>query len=571
MRVSVGVVTLLCTGIFTAPAFGHTGEVPTEMPIKVEAPEAPPAPPTAVEQAAQEVSVEALMSSVVKITNTVANIFEPSPQQSHGTGFFVGLDPKSGRGLIFTNKHVIDSIPLQAQQLKLEFNTQDPVGETVSAKLIYVSNVHDFAVLEFDVQALKRAKPSSQLKLPSAQSPLFDFVRNARALRGYPVLAIGNPFDGSNVVTYGEVTGLQMREVAGPFIQTQTPINPGNSGGPLISRLTGEVVGINTAIYNGANSVGFATPIGPVMKEFMLWRHQRDNKIRPDASASRVITFKSGVLSDEQLKVLGLYDAVTAAIPDYWNNHRTVLTINDVITENGLQKDDILLRMDGEVIGGFPYNLFKRLQRSGEIVEVEVLRNGQLVKLKVPFRSAGYAELKNDVDFVYISGMFLREMPSSTKGRVLPGVNSVVSMGGVVDSAETRFLAGQLPNPGSIITAVNFGGEDYPIESLFDLKKAVNANRDKSWIKLRVHSANMLRTKDGFEPLRSPATGMPLLDATLMTVIVPMREVLTPFQFSIHRFKKQFGFTQADAATWDWRDFRHPERLPSPCSAALAK
>ena len=44
------------------------------------------------------------------------------------------------------------------------------------------------------------------------------------------------------------------------FIQTDTPINPGNSGGPLINT-QGEVVGINTAVMQMGQGLGFSLPV----------------------------------------------------------------------------------------------------------------------------------------------------------------------------------------------------------------------------------------------------------------------------------------------------------------------
>lgn len=532
---------------------------------------------TAEKPAASEseaMTPEMLMYSVVKINNLVADVFSPDPGSSHGSGFFVGVDAETKKGLIFTNRHVIETSPAHAQQLTVEFNTDDVVGEKVPARLLYVSNLHDFAVLEFDPSKLERAKLNVPLHLPTKESPFLDFVDNARRLRGSPVLAIGNPFDGENVFTYGEITGLQMRDMEGPFIQTQTPINPGNSGGPLISRDTGEVVGINTSIYQGANSVGYATPIGPLMREFAMWRQQvaqnlADKKNRPTAADSRVMTFSAGAVSAEAIKVLGQYDAVTAAVPDFWRRHQTILMIKDVLIPDGLEKDDILIRMDGEVVGGYPYNLFKRLQHAGEVVAMEVLRKGKSIVVKVPFAGASYDSKKLMVDYVYISGLLIKDMPRSAVNRVLPGVTSRVSVAGSVDSAETKVMGAAYPPPGSLIVAVNFGGEDYKVETLLDLKLAVNQNRDKPWVKLRVYRSNGLRTDAGVQRLISPMTGMPLLDGTLQTVVVPMREVLTPMQFSIHQFKKQFSFDPSMAHTWDWRERRHPERLPSTCANAL--
>ena len=49
------------------------------------------------------------------------------------------------------------------------------------------------------------------------------------------------------------------------FLQTDASINPGNSGGPLLN-VEGSLIGINTAIYNGAQGIGFAIPIETAMR-----------------------------------------------------------------------------------------------------------------------------------------------------------------------------------------------------------------------------------------------------------------------------------------------------------------
>ena len=82
---------------------------------------------------------------------------------------------------------------------------------------------------------------------------------------GETAIAVGNPFGLSNTVTTGIVSALH-RTVKGEgrtytdFIQTDAAINPGNSGGALCNVL-GELIGINTAIVGGANTIGFAIPV----------------------------------------------------------------------------------------------------------------------------------------------------------------------------------------------------------------------------------------------------------------------------------------------------------------------
>jgi serine protease Do len=84
-------------------------------------------------------------------------------------------------------------------------------------------------------------------------------------LVGEPVIAIGNPFGLSNTVTTGVISAIDRSirsddHVYHGFLQTDASINPGNSGGPLLNA-EGELIGVNTAIYGGAEGIGFAIPI----------------------------------------------------------------------------------------------------------------------------------------------------------------------------------------------------------------------------------------------------------------------------------------------------------------------
>src|SRR5207253_8566525 len=80
---------------------------------------------------------------------------------------------------------------------------------------------------------------------------------------GQWVLAVGNPFGLDRTVTLGVISGIGRENINlsryENFIQTDASINPGNSGGPLFN-LHGEVIGINTAIINFAQGIGFAIP-----------------------------------------------------------------------------------------------------------------------------------------------------------------------------------------------------------------------------------------------------------------------------------------------------------------------
>ena len=159
--------------------------------------------------------------------------------QSLGSGFVI--DPS---GYIVTNEHVID----EATDVKVTFSGSDT---PLAAEVIATDNTHDLAVLK-----VNPPKPLKAIALGSSDDLMI----------GEPVYAIGNPFGYGGTMTRGIVSAVD-RELDiskdkkyDHLIQTDASINPGNSGGPLINAY-GQVVGINTAIRQGAQGIGFAISV----------------------------------------------------------------------------------------------------------------------------------------------------------------------------------------------------------------------------------------------------------------------------------------------------------------------
>jgi len=130
-----------------------------------------------------------------------------------------------------------------------------PDGRELEADVLGADTENDLAVLKVDGKGLR------PIRLGSASDLMI----------GETVVAIGNPFGLSNSVTSGILSAVH-RPVRGEggrtysdFLQTDAAINPGNSGGALVNVL-GELIGINTAIVGGANTIGFAIPVDRVKR-----------------------------------------------------------------------------------------------------------------------------------------------------------------------------------------------------------------------------------------------------------------------------------------------------------------
>lgn len=296
----------------------------------------------------------------------------PREQRSLGSGFIISAD-----GYIVTNNHVVDG----ADRIKV--NLLSGKGEkSYDAEVIGTDKETDLALLKIDAGT----------RLPALEFGNSDVLRV-----GQWVLAIGNPFGLDHTVTAGIVSAKGRTIGAGPydnFIQTDASINPGNSGGPLLD-MSGQVIGINTAIIASGQGIGFAIPsklakqVIDQLKEFK--------------------TVKRGWLGvsiqnvdENSAKALGL-DQVRGALV-------SSVTPGDPAEKAGLKAGDVIINVDGVEIE----NSGDLTRKIGDLlpgvkINLSVWRNGKTLMIPVILeqrnaervaqggRDTGAGELRNTV------------------------------------------------------------------------------------------------------------------------------------------------------------------------------
>lgn len=278
--------------------------------------------------------VEKTSPSVVAIGANirVVNPFDPfsSPRNKNttiGTGFVV-----SDKGIIVTNKHVVDDPSLQ-------YNVVTKDGKKYEIRKIYRDPILDLAMVQIDANDLKALDLGDSSKLKVGQT----------------VIAIGNALGKfTNTVTTGVVSGLGRRVVAGdPFsgfseslddlVQTDAAINPGNSGGPLLNS-AGQVIGVNVATTEGAQNIGFAVPINSVKiiaDEFI----RTGNVSRPFLGISYRFISKDVALMNEVPQGAYIQDVVEGSAAD-----KAGIKVGDIITKINDQAVDSESKIS-EIIG----------------------------------------------------------------------------------------------------------------------------------------------------------------------------------------------------------------------------
>ena len=172
-----------------------------------------------------------------------SDFWGPAVERAQSLGSGVVIAPE---GFVLTNEHVVEG----ASQIKVTLVD----GRELDATVIGSDVENDLALLKLEKVSAEHPLPHIPLR------------RRSDLMVGETVVAIGNPFGLESTVTTGVISALN-RTVSSPrsgrtytdFIQTDASINPGNSGGALVD-IAGGLVGINTAIIQSAQGIGFAIP-----------------------------------------------------------------------------------------------------------------------------------------------------------------------------------------------------------------------------------------------------------------------------------------------------------------------
>ncbi len=275
--------------------------------------------------------------------NFFGNIPREQKRRSLGSGFIVSDD-----GYILTNNHVVE----KAEEIVVTLLDK----EEFKAEVVGTDPKTDIALI----------KIGTGTKLP--------FVRlgDSETLEiGEWVVAIGNPFGLGHTVTTGIVSAKGRVIGSGPyddFIQTDASINPGNSGGPLFN-LRGEVVGINTAIIQGGQGIGFATPVH--LAKSVLGQLREKGKVTRGWLGVYIQRLTPDVA--DTLNVPGKKGALVADV-----------TKEGPAEKSGIRSGDVIVSFDGkEVADEHDLPHIVAATKPGRKVDVVVIREGKEVKIPV--------------------------------------------------------------------------------------------------------------------------------------------------------------------------------------------
>lgn len=282
------------------------------------------------------------------------NVPDRRVESGTGSGFII-----NSTGEIITNAHVVDG----ADQVTVTLKD----GRKFEGKVVGEDPITDVAVIHIEAENLPTVKLGDSEQLQP----------------GEWAIAIGNPLGLDNTVTTGIIsaTGRSSAEVGVPdqrveFIQTDAAINPGNSGGPLLNQ-KGEVIGVNTAILQGAQGLGFAIPINKVQQiaEELVANGKVEHPylgiqmltLSPELKAQLNSDPNSGILVNQDEGVL-----IVRVVP------------NSPADRAGLRSGDVVKKINGETIASSE-QVQKAVNREkvGSALELELNRNGESLDLQV--------------------------------------------------------------------------------------------------------------------------------------------------------------------------------------------
>jgi len=276
-----------------------------------------------------------------------------------GSGFIVSTD-----GLVLTNKHVVSDD-------KAEYTVFTNDGQKYTAKVLALDPVQDLAVIKIQLTSAQTNRTFKPVTLGDSSGIQI----------GQTAIAIGNALGQfSNTVSVGVVSGLQrtisasdqvgsFSETLEGIIQTDAAINAGNSGGPLVN-LKGEVIGIDTAMAEGAQDIGFAIPINMAKKD-----------INQVVATNKIVYPFLGVryvIVDDQVKQKYNLSVDYGALVLKGDNGEPAVTSGSAAEKAGIKENDVILSINGEKITS--NNLMSAIIQKynpGDKITLHILREGK--------------------------------------------------------------------------------------------------------------------------------------------------------------------------------------------------
>ena len=258
---------------------------------------------------------------------------------SLGSGFLI-----NEQGYILTNAHVISNA-IDIRVVLSEEQREYP------AQIIGIDRLSDTALIKIDPDFLPNVLP---------------FGDSDALQMGEVVLAMGNPLGFQHSVTSGLISAKERisphsKDRFVNYLQTDSAINPGSSGGPLIN-LHGEVVGINTAIIQQAQLIGFAIPINTVKEVMGMLIIGEDERGWFGASATPISNKEAAELklnSSDGLILRGVEKGSPAEV-------------------SGLKKKDIIVEFNHKPIDNFVIFRRKLLALApGQTIHLKIFREGK--------------------------------------------------------------------------------------------------------------------------------------------------------------------------------------------------
>jgi serine protease Do len=295
--------------------------------------------------------------AVVSLSPFIAKgaIGDGLPNKGRSANAGAGVVYNAEKGLIVTNSHVVRSV----NKIKVTFKD----GREIIGEVLGADEDTDLAVIHV----------LSEIPLAEVK-----FGDSSKVRVGQLVVAVGNPYGLNDTTTFGIVSGLKRENVNlsryEDFIQTDASINPGNSGGPLLN-IKGEVIGINTAIINYAQSIGFSIPSNMV-------KHVVEQLVEHGEVHRGWLGVGIDPVTEEAAKKANGQEGVGVIINSVFEG--------DPADRAGLKVGDIILKIGGSDINS-PNKMIRVIGAitPGQTINMNILRDGKsrMVPIKLESRT----------------------------------------------------------------------------------------------------------------------------------------------------------------------------------------